>query len=129
MKNKSPYFIINLCFGVLLSLMFLYLYFIDSINSDTIKISSACEGLPEYLCKSRGLTRDFISILHHGVNTDKLINLYSLQIFLFFLYSWASRILFCLLPTRWISRAFVTIDIITISLFFLFAFLPMAIIY
>lgn len=127
MKKSSPYFIINVSFAILLSVMFLYLYFIDSLGTNELRIKSSCEGLPEYLCKSRGLTRDFISILHNRGNTTDLINPYSIKIFLFFLYSWVSRILISLLPYRWTSRVFVTIDIIIISIFFLIAFLPLVV--
>ncbi|MDM1361219.1 hypothetical protein SAMN04488018_10150 [Myroides marinus] len=129
MKSKSPYFIINACFGVLLTLMFLYLYFLNDIGTDSVKITSACEGLPAYMCKSRGLTRDFISILHYGVTTPKLINPYSLGIFSFFLYSWLSRILICLLPHRWTTITFITIDCISIGIFFLIVFTPLVLIY
>lgn len=129
MKNKPPYFIINVCFGVLLTLMFLYLYFLNDIGTSSVKIASACDGLPEYICKSRGLTRDFISILHNGVTTPNLINPYSLGIFSFFLYSWLSRLLICLLPQRWNTRTFVTIDCISIGIFFLITFVPLLLIY
>ncbi|MCC9041634.1 hypothetical protein LNQ81_02815 [Myroides sp. M-43] len=127
MKKSSAYFIINISFAILLSVMFLYLYFIDSLDTNELRIKSSCEGLPEYLCKSRGLTRDFITILHNGCNNTNLINPYSIKIFSFFLYSWTSRILISLLPYRWTSKVFITIDIILISIFFLVAFLPLVI--
>jgi len=118
----KEYRIINWIFCLLLSCLFGYILFLSQTNSTNLSIRSSCEGLPEALCKSRGLTRDFISLLQGNSN---LINPASTSIFLFFVYAGLTRVILLILPFRMYRRSFLFIDITLLCIFFLYAFIPL----
>ncbi len=118
----SNYRIINGIFFVLMLCLFGYIFFLTSTTSTALSIRSACEGLPDVLCRSRGLTRDFMTLLK---GEDNLINPYSYSIFFFFVYVGVSRGILLVLPSTLHSNKIVIIDIIILCIFFLYAFLPL----
>jgi hypothetical protein len=78
-KEWSSYKIINGVLFLLLAMMFVYvgLFYAPGQVNCVVKLKTGLE------CSSCGFTRDFYSILH--CNFTGLINIYSLQVFLFFL--------------------------------------------
>ena len=118
----TNYRIINWIFFLLMLCLFGYIFLLLTTTSTTLSIRSACEGLPEALCKSRGLTRDFMALVR---GKKELINPYSYSIFLFFVYVGVSRGMLLLLPTRLYNKKILVVDIVILCLFFLYAFLPL----
>ncbi|MDH6602780.1 hypothetical protein M2306_003474 [Myroides gitamensis] len=118
----TNYRIINWIFFLLMLCLFGYIFLLTTTTSTTLSIRSACEGLPEALCKSRGLTRDFMALVR---GKKELINPYSYSIFLFFVYVGVSRGMLLLLPTRLYNKKILVVDIVILCLFFLYAFLPL----
>ncbi len=118
----TNYRIINGIFFVLMLGLFGYLFLLTTSMSSTLSIRSACEGLPEAWCRSRGLTRDFITLLQ---GKKQLINPYSYRIFLFFVYVSISRGFLLILPQRLQQRKMIICDILILGIFFLYAFLPL----
>lgn len=125
MRNRSAYFIINLSFVILLSLLFIYVWLLGNKTGIHIpSISSQCQGQPLYLCKSRGLTRDFISIIHQGFSVHT-INPYSKTIVGFFLFGWISRVILTLVSYHFNLKWLIVIDVLLLTSFFLYAFVPL----
>lgn len=118
----TNYKIINWIFFSLMLCLFGYIFLLTITTSTTLSIRSACEGLPEALCKSRGLTRDFMTLLR---GKKELINPYSYSIFLFFVYVGFSRGILLLLPATRYNKQVMLIDIVILCIFFLYAFLPL----
>lgn len=118
----TNYRIINGIFFVLMFGLFGYVFLLTTTTSSVLSIRSACEGLPEAWCRSRGLTRDFTSLLR---GKKELINPYSYSIFLFFVYVGVSRGLLLILPQALQSNKMIGCDILILCLFFLYAFLPL----
>lgn len=118
----TNYRIINWIFFLLMLCLFGYIFLLTTTTSTTLSIRSACEGLPEALCKSRGLTRDFMALVR---GKKELINPYSYSIFLFFVYVGVSRGILLLLPARRYNKKILVVDIAILCLFFLYAFLPL----
>ncbi len=118
----TNYRIINWIFFLLMLCLFGYIFLLTTTTSTTLSIRSACEGLPEALCKSRGLTRDFMALVS---GKKELINPYSYSIFLFFVYVGVSRGILLLLPARLYNKKILVVDIVILCLFFLYAFLPL----
>lgn len=118
----TNYRIINGIFFSLMLCLFGYVFLLTTTTSTALSIRSACEGLPEALCRSRGLTRDFMALLS---GKKELINPYSYSIFFFFVYTGVSRGILLLLPSSLYSNKIVIIDIVILCLFFLYAFLPL----
>lgn len=118
----TNYRIINWIFFLLMLCLFGYIFLLTTTTSTTLSIRSACEGLPEALCKSRGLTRDFMALVR---GKKELINPYSYSIFLFFVYVGVSRGILLLLPARLYNKKILVVDIVILGIFFLYAFLPL----
>ena len=118
----TNYRIINGIFFVLMLGLFGYVFLLTTTTSSVLSIRSACEGLPEAWCRSRGLTRDFITLLQ---GKKELINPYSYRIFFFFVYVGISRGLLLLLPQRLQHNRMIFCDIFILCIFFLYAFLPL----
>ncbi len=116
------YRILNCIFFVFILCLFGYILFLNTTTSTALSIRSSCEGLPESLCRSRGLTRDFMSLLK---GKKELINPYSYSIFLFFAYVGLSRGALLLLPLRLHKNWMIYLDIAILSIFFLYAFIPL----
>ncbi|WP_413511404.1 hypothetical protein [Myroides odoratus] len=94
----------------------------NAIPTTALSLRSSCEGLPETLCRSRGLTRDFKSLLQ---GKNDLINPNSYSLFLFFIYVGVSRGILLLLPLANDKKAILYLDIAILTSFFLYAFLPL----
>jgi hypothetical protein len=105
--------------------MFTYLFLIGTTPNVTgITIKSQCEGLPFYLCKSRGLTRDFVAYTTNGFDVQAL-NPYSKTIYLFFVYALVSRIVLSIITWQYSSKRLLIIDITILISFFLYALGPL----
>lgn len=99
-----------------------YIFLLNTTTSTALSIRSSCEGLPETLCRSRGLTRDFMSLLQ---GKKDLINPYSYSIFLFFIYVGITRGILVLLPLSYYKKILLYVDLTLLTLFFLYAFIPL----
>lgn len=110
---------VNVIFILLIAFAFFYCYFLPYLP---IKINSACEGMPEIYCKSRGLTRAFSEFLHLNFENGIKLNVYSLNIFCFFLFQFIFRFFLTTIVNESNVNKLIRIDIILSFLFFILAF-------
>jgi hypothetical protein len=94
------------------------------LTRENLTLRSRCEGLPEYVCKSRGLSRSFSKILRLDVEGALKHNPYAIRIFLFFAFQLAFRIIFSFAYRRFGDRI-ITADIVLSAIYFLMAFYPL----
>lgn len=122
--KSTSYKIINsififILFGVLFySFIYPYLKF---------PIKSSCEGLPINICKSRGLSRAFSDIIRFNFIKAKQHNIYSINIFLFFTYQLASRIIINFLLPKLNNNLILFLDLTASITLFILVFLPLVI--
>lgn len=116
---------VNVIFIVLITFAFFYCYLISYLP---VKINSACEGLPEVYCKSRGLTRAFSEILRFNFMNAINFNIHSMKIFSFFLFQLVFRIILNIIMNKSNVVYLTKIDIFFSSLFFILAFYKLIII-
>ena len=113
----TTYQLFNLSFLVLFSTLFIYVIFFANSGFIVCSIKSQTG----FDCPSCGLTRDFYSILHGQY--DKLVNGYSMGIFLFFMVQFIMRILLVML--RLTKKGIVVTDIIISVSLWAYFILPM----
>lgn len=122
-ETKSiSYKIINLIFIIILFGVLFYSFIYPYLN---FTIKSSCEGLPISLCKSRGLSRAFSEIVRFNFIQAKQYNIYSINIFLFFTYQLASRILINYLLPKVNNTIILFTDLIISFTLFILAFIPL----
>ncbi|MVX35866.1 hypothetical protein [Myroides sp. LoEW2-1] len=122
---KREYVLINSIFAALLAILFGYISILAFTDISGINIRSSCEGMPIQYCRSRGLTRDFISIMQKGYSQTIYINPYSQRIFTFFIYAFVTRILSTIVLQWFTSKKVFILDITVLTLLFAYAFFPL----
>jgi len=90
-----------------------------------LTISSSCNELPQIYCKSRGLSRAFSEIMRLNFSLALEHNIYSLNVFSFFLYVFFSRIFINLYINLGRKTLFIISDVSLSSFIFLYLFLPL----
>ena len=121
--TRKSYIVLNIIFIVIISGIFIYCYFINSLDENISCIHNKYLGID---CPSCGLTRSFSALLHHDSKTAIVWNKYGFQIFLFFIIQIGLRVFFLLLVSlKNINLKILTkTDMIISSVLFLVCFSP-----
>lgn len=120
--QRNSYKKINRIFIFLSVGVFLYSFLLPFLP---LTISSSCDDLPHAYCKSRGLSRAFSELVRLNYSSALEYNIYSLNIFAFFLYVFFSRITINIFFTLCKKSLFIITDIFLSSFLFLYLFLPL----
>jgi len=118
----NSYNTINRIFIFLSVGVFLYSFLFPFLP---LTISSSCNELPQIYCKSRGLSRAFSELMRLNYSSALEYNIYSLNIFSFFLYVFFSRIFINIYINLSRKRLFIISDVSLSSFLFLYLFLPL----
>lgn len=124
---SDPYLKINLILALLVMSIFIYCWLFPYLDKEGYTVPSSCEGLPVAYCKSRGLTRAFVSILHGEFEKALKFNAYSFSVFIFFCSQLVGRIILSVAYVYTKKSAVIYVDIAGSIAYFLIVFLPLSI--
>lgn len=120
--TRKAYIILNVIFLIIISGIFLYCYFVNSLQENISCVHHKYLGID---CPSCGLTRSFSAILHHNTQSALEWNKYGFQIFIFFTVQLVFRIIFLLsVMLKGNLKIIAKADWIISSVLFLVCFYP-----
>jgi hypothetical protein len=121
--SKKPYIILNIIFIALISSVFLYCLFYNSLEQHINCIHREFLGIE---CPSCGLTRSFSSLLHGNIESASASNKYGVWIFLFLLIQISLRLTFmsCAIFNSAGIKSAIRIDWIASTILFMICFSP-----
>ena len=121
--SRKSYIILNIVFIAVLTGVFIYSYFINSLGDHITCVHQKYLGID---CPSCGMTRSFSALLHLDPKTAMEWNKFGFQIFLFFAIQLVLRVLF--LTVTYYKKVWLRVmcktDWIVSSLLFLICFYP-----
>lgn len=124
-KNlREPYIQINGILTILILCIFLYSYFYPLLANQGMALPSSCEGLPEIVCRSRGLSRAFAQMMHGNVEKAISFNKYAVTVFSFFVTQFFARILFSFRYWKVPSQKLIILDSVFSVIYFSYTFFP-----